>query len=58
MQIKKQSKVVLYIIHELGHALGMGHLNRSDNVINWFMNETVVLDDFNRNSYDMAYSNY
>lgn len=46
------------IIHELGHALGMGHLNRSDNVINWFMNETVVLDDFNRNSYDMAYSNY
>lgn len=46
------------IIHEFGHALGMGHLNRSNNVINWFVNETVALDDLNRNSYDMAYSNY
>lgn len=46
------------IIHELGHALGMGHLNRSDNVLNWYVNETITLDDLNRNSYDMAYSNY
>lgn len=45
-------------IHEFGHALGMGHIWQSNNVMNWIANTTTTLNHYNEVSYDLAYDEY
>lgn len=46
------------LTHEMGHALGMGHLNKSNNVLYYAVNSTTVIDQNNKDSYDLAYARY
>ena len=48
------------ISHEIGHALGMGHLDDGNgaNILYFITNSTTTLKNNNKTSYDLAYSNY
>jgi|LSQX01.2.fsa_nt_gb hypothetical protein len=46
------------VIHEIGHALGMGHIDDTSNVLYYAVNSTISLESANRDSYDFAYSQY
>ena len=51
-------KKINCLIHEMGHALGMGHIDNTNNVMYYAVTNVTVLRDSNRNSYDLAYERY
>ena len=52
------SQKINLLAHELGHALGMGHLDDSANILYYAVNSTTVLKTNNKSSYDTAYAGY
>ncbi len=46
------------IAHEFGHTLGIGHLNSTTAIVGLYPSENNVLTTYDKNSYDLAYSNY
>ena len=52
------SQIKNVIVHELGHALGMGHIDDTANVLYYTVNSTTTLKASNKKSYDLAYAKY
>lgn len=46
------------LCHEIGHALGMGHLNEETNIMYYENCQTITLHQNNKDSYDAAYARY
>lgn len=55
--LSDEQKLNLFI-HEIGHALGMGHQNSKSNVLYYTVNSTTTLKKANKDSYDLAYERY
>lgn len=46
------------LCHEMGHALGMGHLNEEANIMYYENSQIIMLHQNNKDSYDAAYARY
>ena len=58
MNSVEENKKINLLVHEIGHALGMGHITGKNNVMSYVVNTKITLTESNTVSYDMAYDRY